>query len=133
VGNGFDLHRVGNHHAARVAAQDLDNHPGVEGGLQYHLVLCAQRSGEGFNLFLAGAHTELPAALPIRGELADLEERLVYVESVEHPLLLSVLGIGLGNPTAIYSRSKRTRMSRRAASYITGLEAHKRSDRPRCL
>jgi len=106
VGDGLELRGIRDDDAIDVAAQDLDDRPAVEGRLEDDLVIALETPAEGFDGLRIAADSEVPARLAVLGERTDLEEVLVYVESVEHHSLRSEsLGGRWGRTTRIYSRS----------------------------
>ena len=90
VRNGFDLHRVGDDHLARVRAEQRPDRPGMEGGFENDLVVGAETSCEGLDGLGRGGHLRLAADAALAVDLADLDESFVSVQTVEHvpPLLV---------------------------------------------
>lgn len=106
VRDGLELRRIRDDPPVDVAAQDLDDRPAVEGGVEDDLVAAREALAEGLDGLRIAADSEVPARLAVLGERTNLEEVLVYVESVEHHSLRSEsLGRRWGRTTRIYSRS----------------------------
>lgn len=124
-----------NHHdAAGVGCEDRVGPPAVEGGLEGHLVVGGEAARERFERLARGRDARVAAPAAVRRQPADLEERLVDIEPVEHDILLRRESRESGCSTRISIRARSASgWGRRAARYNPGLEAHTRNGRPRGL
>ena len=61
----FELGGIRDHHPIHVTAQDLDNRPAVEGGLEHHLIGAVETPAELLDGGRRAADTEVSAGLAV--------------------------------------------------------------------
>jgi len=118
IRDGPGAERVRDDHTTGVSPQQLDQGPGVPGGLERHGVVRSERRGEGRELLAHPQAAQLPRAaraLHDRG----VGEVPAHVEpDIAHGVLHRFLDTSVGDTTPTDPRSKRNRSSRRGRPHI---------------